>query len=146
MKSDARSVPEYLAALPDDRRDAIEAVRNEILTHLPDAYEEGMQYGMIGYYVPLARYPDTYNGQPLSIAGLANQKRYMALYLMGVYADPGALEDFKAQWTATGNKLDMGKSCVRFTKLEAVPLAVVGATIARTSVADLIAAHEQSRR
>ena len=146
MKSDARSVPEYLAALPDDRRDAIEAVRNEILAHLPDGYEEGMQYGMIGYYVPLARYPDTYNGQPLSIAGLANQKRYMALYLMGVYADPGALEDFKAQWTATGNKLDMGKSCVRFTKLEAVPLAVVGATIARTSVAEFIAAYERSRR
>jgi hypothetical protein len=115
-----------------------------ILDHLPKGFDEGMQYGMIGYYVPLTRYPETYNGQPLGVAGLASQKRHIALYLMGLYTDHDAAW-FRERWTASGKKLDMGKSCIRFRTLDDVPLDVVGAAIARTSVADFIAAYERRR-
>jgi len=142
MQSDAGTVDAYLSELPDDRRAAIAAVRAVILEHLPPRFEEGMQYGMIGYHVPLERFPDTYNGQPLAAAALASQKRHMAPYLMGVYGDEDSR--FREQWQATGEKLDMGKSCVRFRRLDDVPLEVVGEAIARTSVEELIAAHERA--
>jgi hypothetical protein len=145
VRSNASTVDDYLAELPDDRREAISAVREVIRENLPAGFEEGMQYGMIGYYVPLERYPDTYNGEPLGVAGLANQKRHLALYLMGVYAE----EDdswFRERWQSTGKKLDMGKSCVRFRRLDDLPLDVVGEAIARTSVDAFIAAYERSRR
>ena len=142
MRSDAPTVDAYLAELPAERREPIAAVRSVILEHLPDGFEEGMQYGMIGYYVPLERFPDTYNGEPLSVAALASQKRHMALYMMGVYGADDAW--FRERWEATGRKLHMGKSCVRFSQLEDVPLEVVGEAIARTSVDDLIAAHERA--
>ena len=145
MRSDAETVDAYLAELPAERREAVEAVRRVILENLPDGFVEGMQYGMIGYYVPLERYPETYNGQPLGVAALASQKRYLALYLMGIYAD-GDAAWFRERWTAAGKKLDMGKSCVRFRRLEDVPLDVVGEAIARTSVEDFIALYERSRR
>jgi hypothetical protein len=142
MRSDAPTVDAYLAELPAERREPIAAVRSVILEHLPDGFEEGMQYGMIGYFVPLERFPDTYNGEPLSVAALASQKRHMALYMMGVYGADDAW--FRERWEATGRKLRMGKSCVRFSQLEDVPLEVVGEAIARTSVDDLIAAHERT--
>jgi len=142
MRSDAPTVDAYLAELPAERREPIAAVRSVILEHLPDGFEEGMQYGMIGYYVPLERFPDTYNGEPLSVAALASQMRHMALYMMGVYGADDAW--FRERWEATGRKLHMGKSCVRFSRLEDVPLEVVGEAIARTSVGDLIAAHERA--
>jgi hypothetical protein len=145
VRSDAATVEEYLAALPDDRRNAIAAVREVILENLPAGFEEGMQYGMIGYYVPLERYPETYNGEPRGVAALASQKRYMALYLMLVYGGESAASWFRERWEATGRKLDMGKSCVRFRRLEDVPLDVVGEAIARTSLDDFIAAYERSR-
>jgi hypothetical protein len=145
MQSDAATVEQYLAELPDDRRPAIEAVRHVVLTNLPRGFVEGMQYGMIGYYIPLERYPDTYNGQPLGIASLANQKRYMAVYLMGIYANDYDARWFKERWEATGKRLDMGKSCVRFRKLDDVPLDVLGEAIARTSAEDFIAAYETAR-
>lgn len=104
-----------------------------------------MQYGMIGYYVPLERYPVTYNGRPLSLAGLASQKRHLALYLMGVYGREDEAAWFRERWSATGKKLDMGKSCVRFRTLEDVPLDVVGEATAKTSVDDFIAVYERSR-
>ena len=145
MKSNAPNVDAYLASLPDDRRAAIAAVRAVIVENLPPGFGEGMQYGMIGYSVPLERYPDTYNGEPLGLAGLASQKRYMALYLMGVYGDAEQGSWFRSRWEATGKRLDMGKSCVRFRRLEDVPLEVVGEAIARMSVEELIALHERSR-
>jgi hypothetical protein len=145
VRSDAGTVEEYLAALPDDRSDAIAAVRAVILEHLPAGFEEQMQYGMISYVVPLERYPDTYNGQPLAVASLASQRRHMALYLMGVYGDEGAAAHFRRRWAATGKRLDMGKSCVRFRRLDDLPLELVGETIARTSLDDFIAAYERSR-
>jgi hypothetical protein len=145
VQSDATTVEDYLAELPEDRRGAIAAVRAVILEHLPNGFTEGMQSGMIGYYIPLERYPHTYNGQPLAIAALANQKRHMSLYLMGIYANDDDAWWFREQWTLSGKRLDMGKSCVRFRKLDDVPLDVVGAAIARTSVDDFIADYERSR-
>ena len=145
MQSDAETVEQYLAGMPIERRETVEGVRRAILTKLPDGFVEGMQYGMIGYYVPLERYPDTYNGQPLGIASLANQKRYVSLHLMGIYANDFDARWFKEAWQATGKRLDMGKSCVRFKRLDDVPLDVVGAAIARTTVDDFIAAYESAR-
>jgi hypothetical protein len=120
-------------------------VRQVILDNLPDGFEEGMQYGMISYVVPLERYPDTYNGQALAVASLANQKRHMAIYLMGVYGDEGSQDWLRERWAATGKKLDMGKSCLRFRKLDDLALDVVGEAIARTSVDEFIAMYERSR-
>ena len=145
MKSTAPTVEAYLAELPDDRRAALAAVRAVILENLPAGFEEGMQYGMIGYYVPLERYPETYNGEPLALAALASQKRHMALYLMGIYGDSAEDSWFRTRWESAGKRLDMGKSCVRFRRLEDVPLDVVGEAIARTSADDFIAAYERSR-
>ena len=145
MQSDAASVRAYLAELPEDRREIVEAVRAVILEHLPAGFEEGMQYGMIGYYVPLERYPVTYNGQPLGVAALASQKRHLSLYLMGIYGDDGEGSWFRERWAASGKKLDMGKSCVRFRRLDDLALDVVGEAIARTSVDDFIAVYERSR-
>ena len=144
--SKATTVDEYLDELPADRRDAVEAVRSVILEHLPMGYEETMQYGMIGYVVPLERYPVTYNGQPLGIAALASQKNYMSLYLMNVYGDPETERWFVEEYEASGKKLDMGKSCVRFKKLDDLPVDLVGKAIARTSVDEFIGMYEASRR
>ena len=115
MRSDANLVEEYLDELPEDRREAISTIRDVINEHLPDGYEETMAFGMIGWAIPLADYPDTYNGEPLGVVALASQKNYMALYLMGLYADEGLEEWFRAQYAERGLKLDMGKSCVRFS-------------------------------
>jgi Domain of unknown function (DU1801) len=146
VQSDATTVEGYLASLPEDRRAAIGAVRDTILQHLPDGYEEGIQHGMLGYYIPLERYPDTYNGQPLGVAALASQKNYMSLYLNCVYSDEEQQAWFEQRWAQTGKKLDMGKSCVRFKRLDDLPLDVVGEAIARVPPEDFIAAYERSRR
>jgi hypothetical protein len=146
VQSAATTVDEYLSELPDDRRAVVRAVRDVVLAHLPDGYEETMRWGMISYEIPLTRYPETYNGQPLSYAGLASQKRHFALYLNGVYSDPDGEATFSARYRATGKKLDMGKSCVRFKQLDDLPLDLIGEVIAGTSVEQLIARYEASRR
>lgn len=145
MTAGATTPDDYIAALPADRREALAAVRQVVLDHLPEGFEEVVQYGMISYVVPLDRYPDTYNGQPLAVASLANQKRHMALYLMGVYGEEGAAEWLRERWATTGKKLDLGKSCLRFRRLDDLALDIVGEAIARTSVDDFIAAYERSR-
>jgi hypothetical protein len=144
MQSDADTVEAYLAEVPEDRRPAIEAVRAIVVANLPEEFEEVVQYGMISYVVPLERFPDTYNGQALAVASLANQKRYLSLYLMGVYGDEGAEAFLREHWPPD-KPLDMGKSCLRFRRLEDVELDLIGQVIARTSVDDLIAAHERAR-
>lgn len=146
MQSQAATVDEYLAELPDDRRAAIQAVRDVILENLAEDFEEGMQYGMIGYYVPHRVYPPGYHcdpKQPLPFACLASQKNYMSLYLMCVYGDEKERERFEKAWTKTGKKLDMGKSCIRFRKLEDIPLEVVGTAIGRYTPKKCIAAYEK---
>ena len=143
MRSTSTTPEEYLAELPDDRREAIERVRDVILQHLPEGYEEAVGHGMLTYSVPLVRHPDTYNGEPLVYAALASQKRNMALYLMGAYADGG--EAFRAAYRATGKRLDMGKSCVRFRTLDDLPLELVGETIASLPVDEFVRRYEQAR-
>ena len=104
-----------------------------------------MLYGMIAYVIPLEQYPVTYNRQPLEYAALASQKNYMSLYLMNIYGDKDTEEWFVERYTASGKKLNMGKSCIRFKKLEDLPLDLVGEAIARTPVADFIKLYEASR-
>ena len=101
-KSKAKTVDEYLAELPEDRRAEIAIVRKVILANLPDGYQEMMQFGMIGYVVPLERYPVTYNGQPLMFAALASQKNYMSLYLMNICSDEAVEKWFVEGYKASG--------------------------------------------
>ena len=148
MKSQATTVRAYLAELPPERRQTLATVRETILKNLPAGYEEGMQYGMIGYFVPHRVYPAGYHcdpQQPLPFAGLAAQKNYLSLYLMCIYGHPEHETWFRQAWTKTGKKLAMGKSCVRFKTLEDVPLSVIGRAIKRVPVKKFIAYYEESR-
>ena len=145
MRSDAATVDEYLDSLPDDRREQISEVREVILANLPDGYVETMNWGMISYEVPLETYPDTYNGQPLSYAALASQKDHMAVYLSGVYGIEGNEGTFREQYLATGKKLDMGRSCVRFKRIDDLPLALIGKTIASLPPDEFIDGFEKAR-
>ena len=97
-------------------------VREVILKHLPVGYEEAINWGMITYQVPLETYPDTYNKKPLMYAALASQKHHMAIYLTGIYMDPDSKQSFEDTYRATGKRYDVGKSCVRFRKLDDLPL------------------------
>jgi len=147
VKSNATTVEEYLQGLPADRRAAISAVRQVILANLPKGYVECIGYGMIGYVVPHRLYPAGYHCDPklpLPFANLASQKNHMAVYLMAVYGDPATEQWFRRAWQAdTGKKPDMGKCCVRFKKLEDVPLAVIGQVIARVPVKEYITRYEK---
>ncbi len=148
MRSEATDADTYLAELPPDRAEVIGAVRETVRSHLPAGFVELMDFGMVTYAVPLERYPDTYNGHPLVLAALASQKRHMALYLMGLQGDDEAW--FRARYAESppgraGVRLDLGKSCLRFTRLEQVPLDLVGDTIARHQVDEWIARYEASR-
>ena len=129
MKSEAQTVEEYLSELPPERRQVIEKVRQTILDSLPEGYEEVMNWGMITYQVHLEVYPDTYNKKPLMYAALANQKNHMAVYLTGIYMDEELNQDFEDKYLATGKRYDVGKSCVRFRKLDDLPLELIGESI-----------------
>jgi hypothetical protein len=144
-QSAALTVVDYLAELSPERRQAIAAVRHTVLENLPDGYEEVMASGMIGYVIPLERYPKTYNKLPLVYAALASQKQYMSLYLMNVYGDQDTERWFNDAYKATGKKLDMGKSCVRFKTLNDLPLDVIGQAVARTPLETFIQRYEASR-
>lgn len=144
MAKKPETVRAYLEALPADRRRALEAVRKVIRENLPAGYAEGIQYGMIGYFVPHSRYPAGYHcdpSQPVPFASLASQKNHMAVYLSCVYGDEGRRERFVADWKATGKKLDMGKSCVRFKRVEDVALEVLGEAV-RVPVDRFVAEYE----
>lgn len=145
VSSTATTAEEYLASLPEDRREAVRAVRQVVLDNLPDGFVEGMSHGMLAWYLPLDRFPDTYNGEPLGLAAIASQKNYMSLYLIPVYGDPQEEAWFRERYVASGKRLDMGKSCVRFKRLEDLPLDVIGETIARVDVESFIAHYEDAR-
>ncbi|MBX3396036.1 MAG: DUF1801 domain-containing protein [Phycisphaerae bacterium] len=149
MQSKAKTVEAYLAELPEDRRAAIEAVRAVIRKNLDPEYEEGMQYGMIGYYVPHRVYPQGYHcdpKQPLPFGGLASQKNHMSLYLMCLYGASDAFDWFRKAWEATGKKLDMGKACIRFKKLDDLPLELIGEVVRRTPVKVYVSRMEAALR
>lgn len=140
--SKATTAEQYLAALPGERRLVVSAVRNVILDNLPAGFEESMQFGMLGYVIPLSRHSNTYNGQPLGIAALAAQKHHYSLYLLGVYGDRKFERWFEDAFARAGKKLDKGKSCVRFKKVDDLPLDVIGQAIATVSVEQCIAMHD----
>ena len=144
VQSKAATVQAYLKELPEERRNAIARVRKVILQNLSKGYDESMRFGMISYEVPLKRCPVTYNKQPLMYAALASQKNYMAVYLMSVYGQNEAR--FRQAYKKTGKRLDMGKSCVRFRKLDDLPLDLIGKAIASTSVASFIRKYEHARK
>jgi hypothetical protein len=145
VMSAATTVEAYLESLPKERRSVISAVRDVIRKRLPKGYVEQMDYGMIYYCVPLDRYPGTYNGHALCYAGLAAQKNYNAIYLMGVYGDSANATKFKTAFEKGGKKLDMGKSCVRFKSVEDLELGAIGDAIAAMPVDEYIAYYEESR-
>jgi len=143
MRSTAATPAEYLAALPPDRRAAIETVRGVILANLDPDYEEGMQWGSISYYVPLRLYPTGYKPDPkqgLPFAAIASQKNYMSVYLMGLDAE--LVRWFRTAWAKSGKKLDMGKSCIRFTKVDDLALDVLGEAIRRVPAKRFIEIYE----
>ena len=146
VTSTTSTIEEYLSSLPADRRDVVAAVREVVLRHLPAGYQETMNWGMISFEIPLSVYPRTHNGQPLSYAALAAQKHHFALYLMAVYGDPALEARLREGFAEAGKKLDMGKSCVRFRRLEDLPLDLIGDLIAGTPPDAFIALYEQSRR
>jgi len=143
--SKATSVEEYLSELPEEKRDVISRVRDTVKKNLPKGFEEGMNWGMITWGVPLDIYPDTYNGQSLGYASLASQKTHFALYLMCVLQNSEQETILKEAFKKAGKKLDMGKSCLRFKKLDDLPLDAIGKVIASTSPKQFIAQYEASR-
>lgn len=145
MQSSTKKVEEYLDSLPEDRRVEISQVREVILKNLPEGYEENMNWGMISYEVPLERYPDTYNKQPLSYAAIASQKNYISIYLMCAYTNSPVHKFIIEGFEKAAKKLDMGKSCIRFKKLEDIPLDVIGEAISMMSVEEHIKVYEESR-
>lgn len=145
MRSSATSVEAYLGELPDDRRQAMAAVRDVIVDHLPDGFVETMNWGMISYEVPLEVFSETYNAKPLMYAALASQKRHMAVYLTAVCSDDALLRWFTDAYKATGKKLDMGKSCVRFKALDDLPLDLVGEAIAKVDLTTFLKAYQEAK-
>ena len=130
VRSNAATVEEYLTELAPDRREQIGAVRNVVLDNLPEGYAESMNWGMISWEIPLDRYPKTYNKQPL----------------MCVYVHDGTQTEFERRFKASGKKLNMGKSCVRFKTTDDLPMDLIAYTIASTSVDDYIKSYEAARK
>ncbi|RMG99038.1 MAG: DUF1801 domain-containing protein [Deltaproteobacteria bacterium] len=144
--SDAE-VRAYIDRLPADRRPLVEALRTAIRKGLPPGYAEGMQYGMIGYFVPHDRYPAGYHcnpSEPLPFAAIGNQKGHVGLYLFCVYTDPGARAAFVKAWRDAGRRLDMGASCVRVRHIDDVPFDVVTETVRGIPVDRFVATYEAS--
>jgi hypothetical protein len=147
MQSKASTVAQYLASLPADRRAALSAVRKVILANLDDGYAEGMGYGMISYHVPHSVYAPGYHcnpEMPLPFAALASQKNYMSLYLMSAYGQGPEEERLRKAFAAAGKKLDMGKCCIRFKRLEDLPLEVIGDAVRRVPAKAYVAYYERS--
>ncbi len=145
MPSQTKNVEEYLAGLPEDRRAALQTIRQVILKNLPAGYAEGIQYGMIGYYVPHSVYPPGYHcdpRQPLPFAALGSQKNYMSLHFMPVYGDEELAAWLRQAWAKTGKKLDMGKACIRFKKVDDLALDIIGEALARVPVKKYVARCE----
>ena len=145
MTAKPTTVTQYLASLDPDRKKALQAVRKVIKANLDPKVKEGIQYGMIGYFIPHSVYPDGYHcspEQPLPFLSIASQKNHMAVYLFCIYGDEAEAGRFEKQWAKSGKKLDMGKSCVRFKRLEDVCLTSLGAAVKRMTAAKFIKHYE----
>ena len=146
VSSDAESVEEYLAGLPDDRRGMLSEVRDMVNGSIPEGYHERMNWGMVVWEVPLEVEPDTYNGEPLMFAGLASQKRHISLYMMPVYQDSSKSERLLAAYEKMGRKPNMGKSCIRFTKLEHLPMDVLSELISECDMESFVESCNSVRK
>ena len=146
MTSDAKTPDEYINSLPEDRKVCMEKLRNIILKNLPKGFQEGMNYGMMGYYVPHSIYPKGYHckpSDPLPFMGFASQKNTINFYHMGIYANQALYDWFVAEYLKhSTRKLDMGKSCIRFKKFEEIPFDLIGELVTKISVEDWIATYE----
>lgn len=145
MQSKATTVEQYLKELDSDRRNDMNAIRGVLKAHLPEGYEEIMQYGMIGYVVPHRLFPQGYHcdpKQPLCFAGLASQKSHLSLYMMPLYGDSPELSWFEQEWKKSGKKLDMGKCCIRFRKADDIPIDLIGKLVARWPVSRWIDVYQ----
>lgn len=140
------TVAEFMASLPTARRKEMARVRAVIRKHLPAGYQESVRGQLIAYEVPLATYPDTYNGQPLWIAALAAPKSFLTLYLMSAYGSPAIMQELKDGFKAAGKKLDMGKSCIHYQSADDLALDVIGTIIGRLSVAKWVEIAKSARR
>ncbi|MGI9644910.1 MAG: DUF1801 domain-containing protein [Ilumatobacteraceae bacterium] len=146
VQSAAASVEEYLAELPPERAEVVEQVRRLVLDNVPDGIGETMNWGMISYEIPLERYPETYNGQPLGYAALAAQKHPYSLYLYSVYSAEAVEQALRDAYADAGVKLDVGKSCVRFKRLEQLVTGALADAISAITVDQYIERYEASRR
>ncbi|MBO1266080.1 DUF1801 domain-containing protein [Proteiniclasticum sp. SCR006] len=148
MNASAETVEAYLETLPEERREAVEKLRETILRHLPKGFEETISYGMIGYVVPLSVYPEGYHaakGEPLPFMSLASQKNHIALYHMGLYAKPHLEEWFREEYEKRVTpKLDMGKSCIRLKKMDQIPYDLIGELSEKITVEEYIRAYEEA--
>jgi len=140
------AVAEYLRGLPTEKRAVISAVREVIVKHLPAGYDEVVQGKLLAYVVPLSRLPKTYNGHPLWYAALAPQKNYFTVHLMTAYGDKNELAFLKDGFASAGKKLDMGKACIRFKRIEDIPLDVIGESISRVSMEAYVRRYESVKR
>lgn len=145
-KSNAQTVEEYIEELPEYRREPIKEIRKLILDNLPDGYEETINWGMISYEIPLEKYPDTYNNQPLSYLGLAAQKNHNSLYLMPVYQDEELQEWLEEEFEKAGKKMDMGRSCLRFNMVTELPLEAIAKIVSHQTPDEFIATYEETRK
>ncbi|MBL6964006.1 MAG: DUF1801 domain-containing protein [Bacteroidetes bacterium] len=146
VQSKAKTVHDYLDELPENRRSPISTIRKLVLNKLPSGYVETMNWGMISYEIPLETYPDTYNGKPLSYVAIASQKNHMAIYMHSVYASEKQKNLLLKAFKKINVKPNMGKSCIRFTKLEKIPLETIGNLVAMTSVDDYIKHYEKVKK
>jgi len=148
MQSKAATPKEYLASLPADRQKAMNDLRNAIVKNLPKGFKEAMGYGMLGYGVPHSIYPAGYHcdpKQPLPFMGLASQKNFIAVYSMGLYSDPKLLKWFTAEYQKhSKSKMDMGKSCLRFKKMDEIPVKLIGELASKITVKEWIATYEKA--
>jgi hypothetical protein len=145
VSSRAKNADAYLRELPPEKREVVSKVREVILENLPEGYQESMTWGIITYEIPLATYPETYNQKPLAYIALAAQKHYFALYLMGVYGDPRQARRLEEGFKRAGKKLVMGKSCLRFRKLEDLPMDVIAEMAGSMPPDVMIARYEEAR-
>ncbi|MBE9461725.1 DUF1801 domain-containing protein [Dyadobacter subterraneus] len=146
MQSSASTPQEYLDSLPDDRKSAINELRAEILKNLPEGFQEEMSYGMLGYVIPHALYPEGYHcnpSLPLPFMNIASQKNFIAVYHMGIYADEEILKWFTTEYPKhIKTKLDMGKSCLRFKKADHIPYKLIGELASKMTPQDWISIYE----
>lgn len=148
MKYIANSPEEYINQLPEERQDSFNKLRNTIIKHLPLGFEERMSYGMIGYVVPKSLYPAGYHCDPklpLPFLNIASQKNFIALYHMGIYTDPELLQWFQSEYAQQCKyKLDMGKSCVRFKRMDDIPFDLIAELMEKMTPEDWINRYESA--